>query len=67
MTYFVFFETEDDYGRFRRTVGFTTEALRDAWVSEELRLLALRPGDGLSDLEEWEAPHSEWSHVSILA
>lgn len=71
MTFFVFFETEDDYGRFRQTFGFTTEAARSEWITAELARLdgrgEYRCGEYLSDLEEWEAPRSEWPHVKILA
>ncbi len=63
--FYAFFETEDDFGRFRRTFGFTTEVERERWVLAELRL-SDASGD-FSDLEEWEADASEWPHVRILA
>jgi hypothetical protein len=67
MIFYVFFETEDDFGRFRQSFGFTTEAARHAWISEELRLLRLTPSADLSDLEEWESDDPTWSHIRILA
>jgi len=67
MIFYVFFETDGDFGRFRQTYGFTTDALRRAWVTEQLRLLALRADDDLSDLEEWESSDETWSHIRILA
>jgi hypothetical protein len=67
MIFYVFFETEDDYGRFRQAYGFTTEAARAAWITEELRLLAQDEYAGLSDLEEWECADGSWSHLRILA
>ena len=66
MIFYVFFETDGDYGV---TFGFTTEAARHAWITEQLRLLALTDSDDLSDLEEWERPIGDptWSHIRILA
>lgn len=68
MIFYVFFETDGDYGRFRQSFGFTTEAARHAWITEQLRLLALTDSDDLSDLEEWERPANDptWSHLSII-
>jgi hypothetical protein len=64
MIFYAYFETEDDFGRFRRTVGFRTEAAREQWVLAELRLS--RAAGDFSDLEEWEADESEWPSVRII-
>jgi hypothetical protein len=66
MIFYVFFETDGDYGKYRRSYGFRTLAARSAWITEELRLLALRTDEFLSDLEEWESEDGTWSHLSII-
>ena len=67
MTYYVFFETDGDFGRVRQTYGFTSQIACDVWVNWQLTMLAGREGEDLSDLEYWEAPQAEWPHVRILA
>lgn len=64
MVFYAYFENEDDFGKYRRTVGFRTEAAREQWVRAELRLA--EAADDFSDLEEWEAEESEWPHVRII-
>lgn len=63
MTFFIFVEFDGPYGRSRNTYGFTTAALRAEYAA------GIEPceGDEWSDCEEWEAPHSEWPHVRIVA
>ena len=64
MIFYAYFENEDDFGKYRRTFGFRTEAAREQWVRAEMRLAAA--ADDFSDLEEWEAEESEWPHVRII-
>ena len=64
MIYYVFFETEDDYGKYRRTFGFRTAAARQQWIRKEMRLSYAT--EDFSALEEWEAEQTEWPHVRIL-
>jgi len=64
--FYVFFETDGDLGRYRQSFGFCSAIARTAWVTEELRLLRLRPEDGLSDLEYWESSDGSWGHIRVI-